>query len=87
MVRKGSALTVKTCLQKFCLWRRLLRLVGLRQDKTALKSVERGRIISPTVETMKSKAVLSDQKVGKTKNESCDKKPKIGFDFQDFYRE
>ena len=72
-MRKGSVLTAKTRVQKFCLWRRFLRQVGLRQDKTALKSVELGRMISPTVETLKSKTVLSAQKVDYTENETSDK--------------
>ena len=53
MVRKGLALTVKTRIQKFCLWCRFLGQVGLRQVKMALESVEPGRIISPTVEALK----------------------------------
>ena len=77
----------KIRIQTFCSLLQFLGLIELRQGKTALNSVKLGPITSPTVKTLKSKAVLSAQKVGKTKNESCDKKPKIGFDFQDFYRE
>ena len=62
MMKKGSALTVKTCIQNFCLWRRFLGQVGLRQDKTALKSVKPGQIISPMVETLQPKTVLYAQK-------------------------
>ena len=65
---KGSAQAVKTRLQKFCLWCPFLGRVGLRQDKTALKSVKTGRLISLTVETLKSKAVFDTKKVGKNEN-------------------
>ena len=77
--KKGSPLTVKTRIQKFCLWRRFLGQVGLRQDKTALKSVEPGRIISRTVETLKSKTVLSTQKFDNTENEFPIKLPEKQF--------
>ena len=63
---------LKTRIQKFCHWRQFLEQVGLIQDKTALKSVEPGRIISPTVETLKSKTGLSAQKVNNTENEIFD---------------
>ena len=79
MVKKGSALTVKTRLQKFCLWRSFLGQFGLGQYKTALKSVKPGRIISFTVETSKSKTVLYVQKVTNTENEISDKLPEIHF--------
>ena len=78
-------MAVKTRIQYFCRWRPFLGRVGLRQDKTALKSEKPGRIISPTVETLKSKTVLFTQKVDKTENEISDKLPKIHFQFQDFY--
>ena len=45
----------------------------------ALESVEPGRIISPTVETLKSKTVLSAQKLDNTENEISDKLPEIHF--------
>ena len=57
----------------------IFRGVGLGQDKTALQSVKPGRIISPTVETLKSKTVLTTQKVDNTENEIFDKLPKIHF--------
>ena len=66
MARKGSALTVKTRIQKFCLWRIFFGQVGFRKDKTALKSVEPGRIISTTIETLESETVLSAKKVDNT---------------------
>ena len=47
--------------------------MGLSQDKTVLKLIKLDRIISLTGETLKSKAVLSAQKVGKAKNENYDK--------------
>ena len=56
-------MNVKTRIQEFCLWRPFLCRIGLRQDKTALKSVKPRRIILPTVETLKSKTVLSAKKV------------------------
>ena len=73
MVKRGSALTVDTRIQNFYLWRRFLGRVGLRQDKTALKSVKSGRMSSHTAETLKSKTDLSAQKVGNTGNEISDK--------------
>ena len=47
--------------------------IGLRQDKTALKSVDPGRFISPMIKTLKSKTVLSAQKVDNTEKEISDK--------------
>ena len=66
-------MTVKTRIQKFCLWRPFLWRVGLRQDKTALKSVKPGQIILPTVETLKSKTVLYAQKVDNAEIQISDK--------------
>ena len=73
MARKGSALTVKTRIQKFCLWRIFFGQVGFRKDKTALKSVEPGQITLLTVETLKSKTVLYAQKVDNAEIQISDK--------------
>ena len=72
-------MTLETRTQKFCLWRPFLWRIGLRQDKTALKSVEPGQIILSTVETLKSKTVLSAKKVDNTKMKFSLKLPDIHF--------
>ena len=66
-------MTVKTRIQKFCFWCLFLGRVDLGQYKTALKSVEPYRIMSPAVETLKSKTVLYAKKADNTENEISDK--------------
>ena len=51
-----------------------------------MKSVEPGRIILLTVETLKLKTILSAQEVDNTEIEFPIKLPELHFQFQDFYR-